>query len=77
MRSLRRFSVIAFLAVAAIPLCVAQSAEAASAVRSAPVDVGDLAPDFTLLDEEGRAHTLSNERAKQGAVVLIFYRGHW
>lgn len=41
-----------------------------------PAGVGDIAPDFTLPDQDGRQHTLSAERGKC-AVVLIFYRGHW
>jgi cytochrome oxidase Cu insertion factor (SCO1/SenC/PrrC family) len=44
--------------------------------RRVPVGVGELAPDFTLPDQDGRPHTLSAERG-QRAVVLIFYRGHW
>ncbi len=38
--------------------------------------VGELAPDFTLQDVEGKAVTLSSFRGKQ-FVVLSFYRGHW
>jgi hypothetical protein len=30
--------------------------------RAAPVGVGDLAPDFTLEDQDGRSHTLSAEQ---------------
>lgn len=54
--------------VAAIPLGAARS--------GAPVDVGEVAPDFTLADQDGRRRTLSAERGKR-AVVLVFYRGHW
>jgi cytochrome oxidase Cu insertion factor (SCO1/SenC/PrrC family) len=46
------------------------------AKRSAPVGAGDVAPDFTLPDQDGRKHALSAERGKR-PVVLIFYRGHW
>jgi len=48
-----------------------------AAARSAPVGVGDLAPDFTLYDQDGVPHTLSAAVAKQDAAVLVFYRGHW
>lgn len=48
-----------------------------AAARSAPLGVGDLAPDFTLLDQDGQPHTLSAALAKQDFVVLVFYRGHW
>jgi len=55
----------------------ATSAESGAATRSVPVDAGDLAPDFTLSDQDGRPHTLSKALATRDAVVLIFYRGHW
>jgi hypothetical protein len=44
--------------------------------RAKPVGVGEMAPDFSLNDQNGRRHTLSAQRGKQ-PVVLIFYRGHW
>ena len=44
--------------------------------RGAPVKMGDIPPDFTLADQDGRKHTLSAERGKR-PVVLIFYRGYW
>ncbi|WP_025715575.1 peroxiredoxin-like family protein [Paenibacillus sp. 1-18] len=40
------------------------------------LSLGTKAPDFSLPDYTGRAITLSEETTK-GAVVLIFYRGHW
>jgi peroxiredoxin len=40
------------------------------------VKAGDIAPDFTLADQDGRSLTLSAERGKR-AVVLVFYRGYW
>jgi len=33
------------------------------------------APDFTLLDAEGKPFTLSTQRGHK--VVLYFYRGYW
>ena len=44
--------------------------------REKPVTVGDMAPDFTLTDQNGHKRSLSAERGKR-PVVLIFYRGHW
>jgi peroxiredoxin len=41
-----------------------------------PVAVGEMAPDFSLTDQNGRKQTLSAERGKR-AVVLVFYRGYW
>ena len=40
------------------------------------VKPGDLAPDFTLEDQNGRPVTLSGFRGHR-PVVLVFYRGHW
>lgn len=40
------------------------------------VQVGDIAPDFTLTSLAGPPVTLSDFRGQQN-VVLVFYRGHW
>ncbi len=56
------------------PASTAQQSQAAA--RTAPVAIGEAAPDFTLKDEEGRAVTLSAARGKM-PVVLVFYRGYW
>lgn len=40
------------------------------------VQVGDLAPDFTLDTHSDGYITLSDYRGKKN-VVLVFYRGHW
>ena len=40
------------------------------------IGVGDLAPDFTLPDAEGRPVSSAALRA-QGPLVLTFFRGHW
>ena len=45
-------------------------------VRSTPIAVGDVAPDFTLEDQNGHKVTLSDARGKS-PVVLVFYRGYW
>ena len=44
--------------------------------RTSPVAVGDVAPDFTLQDQNGNKVTLSDARDKS-PVVLVFYRGYW
>jgi len=36
---------------------------------------GELAPDFTLQDEDGQPFHLASARGSR--VVLIFYRGYW
>ncbi len=40
------------------------------------VQVGDVAPDFSLLAYSGDTLTLSDYRGESN-VVLSFYRGHW
>jgi len=40
------------------------------------LEVGDVAPDFTLSDATGQSISLY-ERLKDGPVVLSFYRGEW
>lgn len=39
-------------------------------------DVGQQAPDFSVTDTTGRPFTLSTLFGA-GAIVLVFYRGHW
>ena len=45
-------------------------------VRNRSIGVGDVAPDFTLVDENNKKVTLSDARGKS-PVVLVFYRGYW
>jgi hypothetical protein len=40
------------------------------------VQVGDEAPDFSLLTYSGEILTLSDYRGDKN-VILVFYRGHW
>ena len=44
--------------------------------RGTAVAVGEVAPDFTLEDQNGRKVSLSDARGKSAA-VLVFYRGYW
>ena len=44
--------------------------------RSTPIGVGDIAPDFTLEDQNKNRVALADARAKS-PVVLVFYRGYW
>jgi cytochrome oxidase Cu insertion factor (SCO1/SenC/PrrC family) len=43
--------------------------------RTSAVQVGEIAPDFTLPDEQNRKVTLSATRGIP--TVLVFYRGYW
>lgn len=64
---------LVFCVLASSPLV---AADQPATKRSTPVAAGDIAPDFTLADQDGGKHTLSAERGKR-PVVLVFYRGHW
>ncbi len=44
--------------------------------RTAPVTVGEVAPAFTLEDQNHNRITLADARGKS-PVVLVFYRGYW
>ena len=44
--------------------------------RSTPIGAGDLAPDFTLEDQNKNKVALADARQKS-PVVLVFYRGYW
>lgn len=44
----------------------------ASLLLSGSPNVGDLAPDFTATDTDGKSHTLS-EMVKEGSVILVFF----
>jgi cytochrome oxidase Cu insertion factor (SCO1/SenC/PrrC family) len=69
----------AFLVIAASSLTFAISLQESAPVatlRSTPVAVGEMAPDFRLEDHQGNKITLSEARGKS-PVVLVFYRGYW
>lgn len=68
--------VIVACALASPPLSAADRQVSEGGKRETPVAVGNIAPDFTLEDQDGRRHTLSAQRGKQ-PVVLVFYRGYW
>ena len=75
---IRTFVFLAALAISPFIPASALAADAPTAKserRSTPVGVGDIAPDFTLEDQDGRKHTLSAQRGRPA--VLVFYRGHW
>lgn len=44
--------------------------------RTEPVKIGEMAPDFTLEDQNGKKVTLSALRGS-APTVLAFYRGNW
>ena len=73
MRVLITFCQIAVLFALALTV---NSQTSTSSMRSAPIGVGDIAPDFTLEDQNHNKVTLTNARGNS-RVVLVFYRGYW
>ena len=70
------------LAVTTLVLAIAVPAMAYEAGDAAPdemtgIQVGDKVPDFTLKDQNGVEHSLS-DLLKEGTVALMFYRSaYW
>jgi cytochrome oxidase Cu insertion factor (SCO1/SenC/PrrC family) len=56
--------------IAALAITASLTASAAE-----PPKVGQRAPDFTLVDQNGKKVSLSAARGHK--VVLVFYRGYW
>ena len=44
--------------------------------RASAVQIGEIAPDFTLEDQRNQRVTLSSARGSAPS-VLVFYRGYW
>ena len=63
---------IQMLLLTSISLPLQQSSD--KTVRS--VAVGDIAPDFTLVDKNNKKVKLSDALCKS-QVVILFYRGYW
>lgn len=66
---MRRFLIAAALAALTSAAVLAQASAPAASVK---LKVGDIAPDFTLSDTNGKKVTLSDFRGKSN-VVLAFY----
>ena len=67
-----RLLTFAFLIVGTVVSATGVSAQ----TGAKPVAVGEIAPDFTLVDHHGTKVTLSDSKGKS-PVVLVFYRGYW
>lgn len=52
------------------------SSDGALKPRNSPVAVGEMAPNFTLEDQNNRKVTLAEARASM-PTILVFYRGFW
>jgi len=64
-----------FIALCGVSIAFS-SPKATGQNRTSPVAVGEMAPDFTLVDHQGERISLSEARGKS-PVVLVFYRGYW
>jgi len=62
---------IGVLLACSLVIALAQT-QKESALAAANVKVGDLAPDFTLVDQDGQPHSLHDYRGKK-SVALAFY----
>lgn len=73
---MRRF--VGFIIIAAVSACASSPQQASTApVDSGPltgIAVGNLAPDFTLTDSDGRTTRLADFRGK---VVLLEFSAMW
>lgn len=76
MKAIVLLALVSRMFAAPFPAAAADSEVVENAKRGAPVAVGDIAPDFSLEDQDGRRHALAALRGKQ-PVVLVFYRGYW
>ena len=73
---LRRFRIPLIVAVVLLAAAVTFVAARMRVPRPQSAFVeGQLAPDFTLNDQDGHPFRLSEQRG--AGVVLIFYRGYW
>ena len=67
----------AFMLMVLFPLVVMGNSQSPTdSMRESPIGIGDIAPDFTLQDQNNNRVTLSDARGKR-PVVLVFYRGYW
>ena len=55
-------------------IAIAGQTAAASRSKTDPIKVGDIAPDFTLIDDGGKSIKMSKDKKK---TLLVFYRGYW
>lgn len=73
-----RLKIAGALAVMIVGLACGANQESPSVglvSRTSPVQIGEMAPDFELADQNDRQVKLSSARGT--STVLVFYRGHW
>lgn len=69
---MKRYSIL-FLLLAGLSSLVFAQAET---VYPEGLKVGDMAPDFSAKDQDGKTISLK-EAIKNGPVIMLFYRGQW
>ena len=69
MKKLLAFALLALSSVLAAPSALVAPADTPAAKAS--LAVGAVAPDFTLPDADGRAHTLASLKGKSGTLILF------
>ena len=58
------------------PIDISSNEYGGHSVAPGALGIGEFAPDFRLALSDGD-HFILSEEAKEGPVVIIFYRGHW
>ncbi len=72
-----RLATALFQTIVLLSMSMAANLQSTSTpLRSTPIGVGDVAPEFALEDQNGHKVNLSDARGKS-PVVLVFYRGYW
>ena len=71
----RSASIATLTLAAALSYFPAMTPVQAASRATRPPLAGEVAPDFTLADQNGKPVKLS--AARGGKVVLVFYRGYW
>ena len=71
----RSVSIATMALAAALSYFPAVNSVLAASRATRPPLAGEVAPDFTLADQNGKPVRLS--AARGGKVVLVFYRGYW
>jgi peroxiredoxin len=69
---MKRFSILFLVLMFVTSLVIAQ----AETVYPDGLKVGDIAPDFSGKDQNGKTFSLT-DALKKGDVVMLFYRGQW
>ena len=69
---MRKASIAVLLACSLVTAVAVAQTQKESAPPEPKVKIGDLAPDFTLVDQNGQPHTLHDYRGKMN-VALAFY----